>query len=61
MGADPVTLGLVASLNHPGGNITGVTVAVTEVLQKRLQLLHHLICVISIPRSHNLPSDMSRR
>ena len=43
IGADHVALGLVASLNHPGGNITGVTVATVEVLQKRLQLLHDLV------------------
>ena len=43
MGADPVALGLVASLKHPGGNITGITNAIAEVLQKRLQLLHDLI------------------
>ena len=43
MGADPVALGLVASLKHPGGNITGITNVIAEVLQKRLQLLHDLI------------------
>jgi putative ABC transport system substrate-binding protein len=47
-GADPVELGLVPNLNHPGGNISGVTQTNQEVTPKRLQLLHELVPSASI-------------
>jgi putative tryptophan/tyrosine transport system substrate-binding protein len=41
-GGDPVTAGLVASLNQPGGNVTGVSTLSTDIGSKRLGLLHEL-------------------
>lgn len=42
-GSDPVRLGLVASLSHPGGNVTGVTTLQAELPPKRFELAHELM------------------
>jgi putative ABC transport system substrate-binding protein len=48
VGGDPVELGLVANLNRPGGNLTGVTTLTSEVGPKRLQLLYELVPTATI-------------
>src|SRR6516225_8164322 len=42
-GGDPIAAGFVASLNRPGGNVTGVTWLASELIPKRLELLREVV------------------
>ena len=58
IGADPARVGLVASINRPGGNITGVVFSVTPLLAKLLGMLHELVpkaSMIAVLRDPNGP------
>jgi putative ABC transport system substrate-binding protein len=62
---DPVTEGLVASLNRPGGNVTGVTIFGPGAVTKRLQLLHEFvprattIAYLMNPNNPNAESELN--
>jgi putative ABC transport system substrate-binding protein len=65
-GTDPVRLGLVANLNRPGGNLTGVSSLVVEITPKRLELLHELLPTANViallvnPADRALAQDQTR-
>ena len=58
IGADPVRTGLVASLNRPGGNTSGVVFTLVDLAAKLLGLLHELVpkaSAIAVLRDPNFP------
>jgi putative ABC transport system substrate-binding protein len=64
MGADPVRFGLVASLNRPGGNITGVSYLANTILEKQIEMLHESVSRVTPigflvnPANPNAEQDM---
>jgi putative ABC transport system substrate-binding protein len=57
-GSDPVAIGMVASINRPGGNVTGVNVLTNQMEPKRLGLLHELVPgvpLIGVLMNQNFP------
>lgn len=64
IGADPVKAGFARSLNHPGGNVTGITVLTSQLIDKRLGLVRELvpaataISLLTHPDSPNVEANV---
>ena len=58
LSSDPVGDGLVASLAHPGGNITGLSVMAPELGEKRIQLLKEMFPKVSHAMAVRLESSL---
>lgn len=64
IGGDPVRMGLVTSMNRPGGNVTGLTLLSTEIEGKRLGLLQELVpkaSLIAVLINPDFPATENRR
>jgi putative tryptophan/tyrosine transport system substrate-binding protein len=62
-GYDPVALGLVSSLNRPGGNVTGVSIFASQLAAKRIGILQQLlpstaIAMLVNPKNPNAPVEL---
>ncbi len=66
-GEDPVRIGLVSSLNRPGGNVTGVSILLNDIQAKRMELLRELIPAartigfLTHPRSYSEDVEVAAR
>jgi putative ABC transport system substrate-binding protein len=59
VGVNPLELGLVPSLNRPGGNLTGVTGLAQETMPKRLQLMHEVVPTATVMAALVNPAESS--